>query len=75
MPRPPIGEKKPRDPGNPKEDAIEVMATVIEPLPERDVSRRAGKQAPGSGAHLGKDAEEFHPHPGGRQSGRRAFAV
>ena len=28
----PLGEKKPR-PGNPKEDAIEVMATVIEPLP------------------------------------------
>ena len=26
-------DKKPRDPGNPKEDAIEVMATVIEPLP------------------------------------------
>jgi translation initiation factor IF-1 len=31
--RPPPKEKKPRDPGNPKEDAIEVMATVIEPLP------------------------------------------
>ena len=31
--RPPPKEKKPRDPGNQKEDAIEVMATVIEPLP------------------------------------------
>ena len=29
----PIREEKKRDPGNPKEDAIEVMATVIEPLP------------------------------------------
>mgnify|MGYP000572016601 CR=1 FL=1 len=26
-------EPKPKDSGNPKEDAIEVMATVIEPLP------------------------------------------
>jgi len=26
-------EKKKKDDGNPKEDAIEVMATVIEPLP------------------------------------------
>jgi len=33
MAKPPEKEKKPRDPGNPKEDAIEVMATVIEPLP------------------------------------------
>jgi translation initiation factor IF-1 len=32
MPRP-IREKKEKDSGNPKEDAIEVMATVIEPLP------------------------------------------
>ena len=29
----PIREKKKKDAGNPKEDAIEVMATVIEPLP------------------------------------------
>jgi translation initiation factor IF-1 len=29
----PIREKKEKDSGNPKEDAIEVMATVIEPLP------------------------------------------
>ena len=29
----PIDEKKKGDSGNPKEDAIEVMATVIEPLP------------------------------------------
>jgi len=33
MARPPQKEKKPRDAENPKEDAIEVMATVIEPLP------------------------------------------
>jgi translation initiation factor IF-1 len=32
MPKPPRPEKKP-DTSNPKEDAIEVMATVIEPLP------------------------------------------
>ncbi len=31
--RRPDSEKKKRDDGNPKEDAIEVMATVIEPLP------------------------------------------
>ncbi len=29
----PIREKKQKESGNPKEDAIEVMATVIEPLP------------------------------------------
>jgi len=28
-----VPEKKKTDSGNPKEDAIEVMATVIEPLP------------------------------------------
>jgi len=33
MARKPDREKKKTDPGNPKEDAIEVMATVIEPLP------------------------------------------
>ena len=33
MARRPIREKKKADPDNPKEDAIEVMATVIEPLP------------------------------------------
>jgi len=36
MPKPPRPEKKkpePGDSGNSKEDAIEVMATVIEPLP------------------------------------------
>jgi translation initiation factor IF-1 len=31
--RRPDSEKKKGDDGNPKEDAIEVMATVIEPLP------------------------------------------
>jgi translation initiation factor IF-1 len=29
----PVPDKKKADSGNPKEDAIEVMATVIEPLP------------------------------------------
>jgi len=29
----PIREEKKKESGNPKEDAIEVMATVIEPLP------------------------------------------
>lgn len=33
MPKPPQPDKKKADSGNPKEDAIEVMATVIEPLP------------------------------------------
>ena len=33
MPRPQEDDKKKGDSGNPKEDAIEVMATVIEPLP------------------------------------------
>src|SRR3984957_15323858 len=33
MPRPQDDDKKKGDSGNPKEDAIEVMATVIEPLP------------------------------------------
>ncbi len=33
MARKPQKEKKKADSGNPKEDAIEVMATVIEPLP------------------------------------------
>jgi translation initiation factor IF-1 len=31
--RPEEHKKKPNEEGNPKEDAIEVMATVIEPLP------------------------------------------
>jgi translation initiation factor IF-1 len=33
MPKPPRPEKVKADSGNTKEDAIEVMATVIEPLP------------------------------------------
>ena len=33
MAKTPRPEKKKADSGNPKEDAIEVMATVIEPLP------------------------------------------
>jgi translation initiation factor IF-1 len=33
MPKPPQPDKKKADSGNSKEDAIEVMATVIEPLP------------------------------------------
>jgi translation initiation factor IF-1 len=33
MPKPPQSDKKKTDSSNPKEDAIEVMATVIEPLP------------------------------------------
>ena len=33
MPKPARPEKKKTDSNNPKEDAIEVMATVIEPLP------------------------------------------
>ena len=33
MARKPQRDKKKTDSGNPKEDAIEVMATVIEPLP------------------------------------------
>lgn len=33
MPRPQDDDKKKGDSGNSKEDAIEVMATVIEPLP------------------------------------------
>jgi len=33
MPKPPRPEKKKADDGGSKEDAIEVMATVIEPLP------------------------------------------
>jgi translation initiation factor IF-1 len=33
MKRRPEHDKKPKDADNPKEDAIEVMATVIEPLP------------------------------------------
>jgi translation initiation factor IF-1 len=33
MPRPQEDDKKKGDSGNSKEDAIEVMATVVEPLP------------------------------------------
>ncbi len=33
MAKPPQSDKKKADSGNPKDDAIEVMATVIEPLP------------------------------------------
>ena len=52
-----------------KEEAIEVEAMVVEPLPnamfrvEVELERQ---QAPGPGAHLGEDAEALHPHPARR---------
>src|SRR6185295_6573334 len=42
---------------------------------ERDVSRRARKQAPGSGAHFGQNAQAFHPDFARRSSSGRALAV
>jgi len=58
----PEADKRKADASNPKEDAIEVMATVIEPLPMRcfvsssRISTRCSRTFPG-------DAQEFYPHP------------
>jgi len=49
MAKQPYQKKEKGDSGNPKEDAIEVMATVIEPLPNAMFRRGTGEQAPGAG--------------------------
>ena len=67
-------DKKKNDSGNSKEDAIEVMATVIEPLPNA-MFRVELENKHQVLAHVSKDAQEFHPDFGRRQSGRGAFAV
>ena len=75
MAKQPFEEKSKGDSGNPKEDAIEVMATVIEPLPNAMFRVELEKQAPGAGACFRQDEEELHPDIGGGQGRGGAFAV
>src|ERR1700688_434321 len=70
----PEADKRKADASNPKEDAIEVMATVIEPLPNAmfKVELENKHQVL---AHISGKMQEFHPHPRRRQSGRGAFSL
>ena len=73
-PRPEQEKKKPGE-GSGKEDAIEVMATVIEPLPNA-MFRVELENKHQVLAHIsGKDAQEFYSHSVGRPRGGGAFAV
>ena len=58
-----------------KEDAIEVMATVVEPLPNAMFKVELENKHQVLAHISGKDAEELHPHPSGRQGPRGAVAV
>jgi hypothetical protein len=47
-----------------KEEAIEVMAKVLETLPNAMFRvELEEKPAPGASAHLGQDAQAFYPDP------------
>ncbi len=75
MKKRPEPNKKPKDADNPKEDAIEVMATVIEPLPNA-MFRVQLENKHKVLAHIsGKMRKNFHTYSGGRQGRGRAFAV
>jgi len=75
MARPIREEKRKATPEIPRRNAIEVMATVIEPLPNAMFRVEAGKQAPSPGARFRQDAQEFHPDFGGRQGRGGALAL
>ena len=58
-----------------KEDAIEVMAVVLEPLPNA-MFRVELENKHQVLAHVsGQDAQELYPHSAGRQSRGGAFAL
>jgi len=66
MAKQPYQKKEKGDSGNPKEDAIEVMATVIEPLPNA-MFRVELENKHRVLAHVsGKMRKEFHPDSRGR---------
>ncbi len=70
----PVKEKKPNDSSG-KEDAIEVMATVIEPLPNA-MFRVELENKHRVLAHIsGKDEKEFYPDSARGSRGGRAFAL
>jgi hypothetical protein len=75
MIRRPEPEKKKSNEGSGKEDAIEVMATVVEPLPNAMFRVELENKHQVLGSHFGKDAQEFYPHSARRSRGGGAFAV
>ena len=58
-----------------KEDAIEVMAVVLEPLPNAMLRVDLEKQTPGAGARFGEDAEAFHSYSARGQGRGGAFTL
>ena len=58
-----------------KEDAIEVMATVVETLPNAMFRVELDNKHRVSGSYLRKDAQELYKNLAGRQSGGRALAL
>ena len=58
-----------------KEDAIEVTATVLEPLPNAMFKVELENKHQVLAHVSGKNAEALHPHSSGRQSARGAVAV
>jgi len=73
MAKQPFEEKKKGDSGNSKEDAIEVMATVIEPLPNAMFRVQLETKHLVLAHVLWQDAQEFHPYSRGRQGLRWSF--
>src|ERR1700676_4229850 len=74
MAKPVQDDKKKGDSGNTKEDAIEVMATVKEPLPNAMFRVELEKKNQVL-AHVSENAQKFFSHSCGRQSSRRTFAL
>jgi len=58
-----------------KEDAIEVMAVVLEPLPNAMFKVELENKHQVLAHVFREDEEELYPHPAGRQSRGRAFSV
>jgi len=58
-----------------KEDAIEVMATVIEPLPNAMFKVELENKHQVLAHVSGKMRKKFRPYPAGRQSRSRTFSV
>ena len=58
-----------------KEDAIEVMATVVEPLPNAMFKVELENKHQVLAHVSGKDAQELHPHSARRQGCSRAFTL
>ena len=59
----------------PKEEAIEVVATVVEPLPNAMFRVELENGHGVSGAYFRQDAQALHPYSSGRQSTGRALSL